>query len=167
MTQILETSSRLNGHSFERAAKKKPRARKGRTIASTQSNVERTVTVLMGAAIPLLSLSLSSLGGSLLAGGQWFLGLVALALCVCVLGVSLAHVAFAIGAITKSPAWASSALAVSVDATLVVGELAGVFASEVDVYALRMGLMFAVTVASQILNIYAFLCHRPNTGAKR
>jgi hypothetical protein len=54
-----------------------------------------------------------------------------------------------------------------VDATLVVGELAGVFASEVDVYALRVGLMFAVTVASQVLNIYAFLAHRPNTGAKR
>jgi cation transport ATPase len=164
VAQLLE-SSRINGHSFHSepkvAKKKSGRARKGRTIASTQSNLERTVTVLMGAAIPLLSLSLSSLGGSLLAGGQWSLGLVALALCVCVLGVSLDHVAFAVRSITKSPAWASWLLATACDASLVLGELSGVFASEVDVYYLRMGLMFSVTIASQVLNIFAFLAHRP------
>jgi hypothetical protein len=158
----------VNGHArteiLANLTRKRAR-RKALTITSTQvSNLGKYLTIAMGASVPLLSLSLSSLGGSLLAGGAWSLGLVALLLCVCVLGVSLSHLAWAIGDITKSPAWANWALAIATDTTLVVGELAGVFAADIDVYFLRLGLMVAVTVASQMLNVWAFLAHRPTAA---
>jgi len=123
------------------------------------SNLGRYITVAMGCSIPLLSLSLSHLGGSLLACGTWgtcTLGVFALLLCIAVLGVSLSHLAWAIEDITKSPAWASIALAISVDCSLLVGELVGVFGAEANVETLRIGLMIAVTVSSAVLNTWAF-----------
>jgi len=101
--------------------------------------------------VPLLSLSLSNLGGRLLA---------ALGLCVSVLAVSLAHLAAAIRAITKSGRCSSWALAITVDLSLVLSELIGVFGTNADVETLRLGLMCSVTGSSMVLNVYAFLRHR-------
>jgi hypothetical protein len=50
--------------------------------------LETVITVCMGAGVPLLSLSLSNLGGRLLASGPAVLGVMALELCVSVLAVS-------------------------------------------------------------------------------
>jgi len=141
-------------------AKGKKQTRKALVMTRVQaSNLGRYITVAMGCGIPLLSLSLSHLGGSLLACGTWattFLGVFAFGLCVAVLGVSLSHLAWAIGDITKSPRWASVALAISVDCSLLVGELIGVFGADAGVERLRIGLMIAVTVSSAVLNTWAF-----------
>ncbi len=136
--------------------------RKARKILDARhvSRLEKMITIAMGCGIPLLSLSLSRLGGHLLATGTVVLGIVALALCVTVLGVSLSHLAWAIGQITKSNFWASWCLAVAVDLSLVLAELIGVTGAAHEVEGLRLGLMVSVTVASMILNCWAFLRHQ-------
>jgi len=144
----------LNGKAKgKRRTPPRPRTKK----AAGHTRLSLCITVSMGCGIPLLSLSLSHLGGALLVSGHAFLGLVALGLCVSVLGVSLAHLAWAIENVTKSSFWPSLALAVAVDLSLVLCELVGVFAADAGVGGLRLGLMLSVTVASQALNTWAFL----------
>lgn len=155
----------MNRLSFEnngsaRRPKKSSRPRK--VITARRISVLGTaITVAMGCGIPLLSLVLSHLGGSLLADGSELLGLLALVLCVSVLIVSLSHLAWAIGDITKSRTSANWCLAITVDMSLVLAELVGVFGTPEGVELLRVGLMVSVTIASMVLNCWAFLQHKP------
>jgi hypothetical protein len=118
--------------------------------------LRRWLTVGMGCGIPGLSLALSSIGGMLLRGGQVWLGGGSLALCGAVLSVSLSHLAAAVQDITRSAVWQSWCLAVAVDVTLVLCELARVSGDE---GLLVPVLMACVTAASMGLNCWAFLRH--------
>jgi hypothetical protein len=73
--------------------------------------------------------------------------------------VSLSHLAWAIGDITRSSRWASWLLAVAVDCGLVGSELVRIIAPGVC-EGLAFGVMVAVTGASMALNVWAFLRHR-------
>jgi hypothetical protein len=108
----------------------------------------------LGCGIPGLSLSLLSIGGRLLEQGYHGLGGAALALCCSVLAVSLSHLAWAIADITGSARWQAWCLAVAVDLSLVLGELARVEGFGLWVAPVVVG---SVTVISAVLNCWAFL----------
>jgi hypothetical protein len=116
--------------------------------------IRRILTVGLGCAIPGLSLSLSSIGGRLLEQGYTALGCGALALCCSVLAVSLSHLAWAVEDITRSARWQAWAMAIAIDSSLVLGELSRVAGYESSVVPCLMG---SVTVASMLLNCWAFL----------
>jgi hypothetical protein len=116
----------------------------------------RAITLGMGCGIPCLSLALSSIGGRLLVQGHTELGASALVLCCSVLAVSLLHLAWAVGAITRSAWWQSWCLAVAIDPSLVLGELAGVAGFDSVLVPVVMG---RVCVVSAVLNGQAFLRH--------
>jgi hypothetical protein len=110
----------------------------------------------LGSGLPLLSLALSKLGGSLLLTGHWPLGLFAFALMGAVLAVSLPHLAWSLVHLTGSdqrPAWC---LAVALDLSLILTELVGVYATGLGLGLVCFAVMFAVAVASALLNIHAF-----------
>lgn len=113
-------------------------------------------TVALGCGVPALSLSLSSIGGRLLAEGHGLLGSCGMVLCCTVLGVSLSHLAWAIGDITKAKGWQPWALAMAIDASLVLGELSQVYGFE---SVLVPVVMASVAVMSAWLNCWAFLRH--------
>jgi hypothetical protein len=119
-----------------------------------QSRLRTVLTVGMGCGIPALTLALSSVGGRLLEQGQYGLGSGALVLCCSVLAVSLSHLAWAIKDITGSHPWQAWALAVAVDVSLVLCELSRVAGFELWVVP---AIMVGVTVASMVLNCWAFL----------
>jgi hypothetical protein len=135
---------------------KSKRTRKPTAAASAKGSapVRRWLTLGMGCGIPCLSLSLSSIGGRLLEQGHAWLGAGALVLCCCVLTVSLSHLAWAIQDIIRSARWQGWALAIAVDLSLVLGELSRVAGFDLWVVP---ALMFSVTVASAVLNCWAFL----------
>ena len=114
----------------------------------------RAITVGMGCGIPCLSLALSSIGGRLLVAGNSWLGGSMLCLCCTVLAVSLSHLAWAVRDITRSAWWQSWCLAVAIDVSLVLGELAGVAGFSFWVVQAVMG---SVTLVSAVLNCWAFL----------
>src|SRR5262249_39083290 len=108
-------------------AKPRRRASKPKPVAAQGSGRgRRWLTASLGGCIPGLSLSLSSVGGRLVEQGYGTLGGSALALCCSVLAVSLSHLAWAIRDITGSARWQAWCLAVAVDLSLVLGELARV-----------------------------------------
>ena len=78
----------------------------------------------------------------------------------CVLCVSLAHLAWAIGDITRSPIWASWLLAIAFDCCLVLGELCHVQAAEAGIDTVCTTMMVAVCGLSMFLNCWAFLRHK-------
>jgi hypothetical protein len=121
------------------------------------SRARRWITVGLGCGIPALSLALSSIGGRLVSEQHMYLGSGCLVLCCGVLAVSLSHLAWAIRDITGSARWQSWALAAAVDASLVLGELAGVAGFRLWVVPV---VMVAVAVVSAALNCWAFLAHR-------
>jgi hypothetical protein len=84
--------------------------------AAGMSRARTGITLAMGSGIPLLSLSLSHMSGGMLAGESYAMGLGMMGLCCVVLTVSLSHLAWAIGNITRSPRWASWMLAIAIDA---------------------------------------------------
>jgi hypothetical protein len=127
-----------------------------RLSAVRLSVMRRWLTVGMGCGIPGLSLALSSLGGQLLRASQIWLGGGSLALCASVLAVSLSHLAAAVQDITRSARWQGWCLAVAIDVSLVLCELARVAGEDCW---LVLGLMSAVTAASMGLNCWAFLRH--------
>jgi hypothetical protein len=91
------------------AAGKPARARKPMTAAMPRVAV--LVTVCIGIAIPALTLSLSTLSGRLAStGANGWLAAMAAGVGLAVLAVSLSHLAWAIGDITRSPLWASMLL---------------------------------------------------------
>lgn len=131
------------------------------TLPST-AQMRFALTITLGIWIPLFSLGLSHVGGTLLQQDKTvahLLGLMALGLMACVLVVSLSHLAWAVGNITRSPLWASWLLAVSFDLALVLGELTHVAASEAGLGLVMYSIMCAVCVLSMFLNCWAFLKH--------
>jgi hypothetical protein len=80
------------------------------------------MTVSLGVGIPLLSLAMSKLAGTLASAGKYLLGLAALGLMVAVLSVSLAHLSWSIENLTRSSKRASWALAIALDVSLIVCE---------------------------------------------
>lgn len=101
------------------------------------------MTVALGVGIPLLSLALFALG-----------------LMLAVLGVSLSHLAWAIGDITGSGPRSSWALAVALDLSLVLCELCHVYATALGLEWVCFLVMGAVATCSMALNVYAFLMHK-------
>ncbi len=145
----------------------KPKRRRSRQAAATpvadrkpavsgRDRARRWITLGMGAGIPCLSLALSSIGGRLLAEGHGVLGSGALVLCCSVLAVSLSHLAWAIRDITRSEWWQAVLLAIAVDCSLVLGELAGIAGYASWVVG---AVMVSVTLCSAVLNCWAFLRH--------
>jgi hypothetical protein len=135
------------------------KARKGRkaTAPVSANKVRQGITLGMGCGIPCLSLALSNIGGRLVGEGHCVLGTGAMLLCCGVLAVSLSHLAWAVRDITRSAWWQSWCLAVAIDLSLVLGELASV--AGFDSW-LVSGVMMSVCVVSAVLNCWAFLRHR-------
>ena len=132
-----------------------------KTVAAEQASQQKSqrfawwVTVLMGVGIPALSLVCSSFVGELwhtlpvLAGAFALVGLA-------VMGVSITHLTWAIGDITRSPWGPSLVLAIAIDACIVLCELANVMGHN---GAMVLGTMVTATLVSMVLNVYAFLYH--------
>ncbi len=135
-----------------KASKVKSKASKPQRDA----RVRHGITVGMGCGIPCLSFALSNIGGRLIAEGHMALGSSAMALCCVVLTVSLSHLAWSVRDITRSAVWQSWCLAVAIDLSLVLGELASV--SGFDSW-LTSAVMVSVCVVSAVLNCWAFLRH--------
>lgn len=134
-----------------------------RMPSSSQWRLYSTIT--MGIFIPLFSLGLSHVGGTLmrtgLADGNACLSALAgfaFLLMACVLAVSLSHLAWAVEDITKSRTWASWMLAIAFDLALVLGELCHVGA-EGTVSVVVTIIMICVCGLSMFLNCWAFLWH--------
>lgn len=148
-------------------------SKKGNAMRSLKSRLNEgllriIITIALGAGIPLLSLSLSHLGGSLLLTHHYYLSVAAFVLCSAVLTVSLAHLAWAIRDITQNklptaadtadkvlyyaPSWC---LAISIDLSLIICELIAVHTQE-SIIIIR-SVMVSVTAFSMALNCWAFL----------
>lgn len=146
-----------------------PRARRSRPRRSSAEpsrfavNLARFklgMTVVLGVGIPLLSLAMSKLAGTLAAGGMFALAVFALGLMVAVLGVSLSHLAWAVGDITRSKRAPSWALAIALDLSLVLCELVHVYAAKMGLTWLCFLMVVFVASCSMALNVYAFLVMR-------
>jgi hypothetical protein len=120
------------------------------------------MTVALGVGIPLLSLAMSKLAGTLASHHYLALAGFALALMLAVLGVSLSHLAWAVGDITRSSRRASWSLAIALDLSLVLCESVHVYTAELGLAWVCYAVMTAVAVASMALNVYAFLVHGGN-----
>jgi hypothetical protein len=151
----METVSRISANGTVKA--KRRRGIRKVITARTVSKARKAITIGIGCGIPCFSLALSSIGGRLLLEGHRGLGGAALGLCCSVLAVSLSHLAWAIGDITRSARWQSWCLAVAIDASLVLGELANVSGFQLWVVP---AVMVCVTLTSAVLNCWAFLAHR-------
>lgn len=120
--------------------------------------VKTALTLAMGTGIPLLSLGLSNVAGTLLQSGHWALAAMAGLLTVSVLVVSLPHIAWSVRDITGTDRRASWALAVAVDMALVLCELVHVVGVS-PLLVVTTAIMVATTGASMLLNCWAFLMH--------
>jgi hypothetical protein len=144
---------------MERPARKRPRK------ATPQENVRGVdrcrlwMTVVLGVGIPCLSLAMSKLAGTLAANAHYALAVFALALMAAVLGVSLSHLAWAIGDITRSGRRSSWSLAVALDLSLVLCELCHVYTADLGLAWVCYAVMTAVALASMALNVWGFLMH--------
>jgi hypothetical protein len=147
---VLELGTGRNG------AARKPRGKRPVVTSARVSRMRQAITVGMGCGIPCLSLALSSIGGRLIEEGHRYLGGAALVLCCGVLAVSLSHLAWALRDITRSAWWQAWALAVAIDVSLVLGELASVAGFRLWLVPV---VMVAVCVVSAVLNCWAFLRH--------
>lgn len=123
------------------------------------ANFKLGMTIALGVGIPLLSLAMSKLAGTLAANGQFALAGFAFALMVSVLGVSLNHLAWAIANITRSPWEASWALAVALDLSLVCCETIHVYADQLSLAWVCYAVISCVALTSMALNVWAFLMH--------
>jgi len=117
------------------------------------------MTVALGVGIPLLSLAMSKLAGTLASHRRFALAAFALVLMVAVLAVSLSHLAWAVGNITRSGRRASWSLAVALDLSLVLCESVHVYAADLGLVWVCYAVMACVAVASMALNVFAFLAH--------
>jgi hypothetical protein len=142
-----------------RQPKAERRPRPSRSPRLTAQRCKVALTAAMGCGIPLLSVALSTVSGTLARCGHGALALAALGLTCCVLGVSLSHLAWAVRDITGSPLWASWALAIAFDVTLVLSESVHVYAEDAGLGLLVSAVMVAVCGASMLLNVWAFLRH--------
>jgi cytosine/uracil/thiamine/allantoin permease len=114
------------------------------------------LTIGMGTGIPLLSVGLSSIAGTLASQGRYGLATFAGGLCVSALTISLPHLAWAIRDITKTERRAAWALAIAVDLALVLCELVRVSGAQ-GMEWVTMGIMGAVCIASMLLNCWTFV----------
>ncbi len=126
---------------------------------TTSDKVKLYATLVMGVAIPLLSLGLSNTGGNLARTNHVILAGFAFGLMACVLAVSLSHLAWAVEDITRSPRWASWLLAVAFDLMLVLAEMCHVGATDAGVGTVTTIMMVAVALLSMFLNCWAFIKH--------
>jgi hypothetical protein len=160
MTDLILTDARphVNGKAPRKPARsRKPATNPGPAQKANRPSTGRVGTILTvatGCGIPALSLSLSSVGGSLLQQGYTGLGVAGLGLCCAILAVSLSHLAAAIGAVTRSRPWQAWALAVAIDVTLVTCELTRVAGFESWLVPV---VMTGVTLASMCYNVRAML----------
>ncbi|HZR55212.1 MAG TPA: hypothetical protein VFB06_37710 [Streptosporangiaceae bacterium] len=125
----------------------------------TAGRFKAGLTLAMGCGIPLGSLALSTVAGTLARSGHYVLAGSAAGLTGCVLAVSLSHLAWAVRDITSSPRWASWALAVAFDLALILGESVHVYATDADLGGLVTAVMVAVCGLSMVLNCWAFFRH--------
>jgi hypothetical protein len=124
------------------------------------------VTIALGCAIPLLSLTLSTIAGTLARNGHWTLAAFAAVCGVSVLVVSLSHLADAVADLTGATRWQSWLLSITLDLSLVLGELVHVFAEDAGLWMWTLALMTAVAAFSMLLNCHAFLSHRSGKGGQ-
>jgi hypothetical protein len=152
-----------NGAARKETGNKAPKSRKQaarhKAMVPAAPRLALGITVGMGVSIPALTLGLSTVAGRLATHGYAGLAGFAVTVGATVLMVSLSHLAWAIGDITRSPSWASWLLAIAVDLSIVLSESVHVFAPGV-VDSLATAIMVAVTLASMALNVWAFLRHR-------
>jgi hypothetical protein len=118
------------------------------------------LTVALGVFIPLMSLCLSKIAGTLAGSGFYALAVFASGIGVAVLAVSLSHLAWAVRDVTGSGPRASWALAVALDLSLVLCELVHVSAAAAGLDAVCWCVVVVVAVFSMVLNCHAFLNHR-------
>lgn len=138
--------------------KTRKKVKSKRKVAEPMNAPRKAITVAMGAGIPLFSLGLSTVAGTLARSGYGVLSGSALLLTAAVLAVSLSHLAWAVRDITRSALWASWSLAVAFDLALVLGEMVHVYAVEAGLGTLVTVIMAAVCGVSMVLNVWAFLC---------
>lgn len=157
-----QAAEQANANGYRTDAPKANRGRKAkqrrRAMVSAAPKLALAITVGMGIAIPALTLGLSTVAGRLAILSSFPLAAASFAIGATVLAVSLSHLAWAIADITRSPRWASWALAVAVDLSVVLAESVHVFAPGV-VDALGTAVLAGVTLASMVLNVWAFLRH--------
>jgi hypothetical protein len=161
MSELSVHGTRVESNGTARRPARKPRERKPRADGRrlTARHCKAGLTLAMGCGIPLGSLALSTVAGTLARAGHPVLATGATGLTACVLAVSLSHLAWAIRDITSSPRWASWALAIAFDLALVLGESVHVYAADADLGALVTALMVAVCGLSMVLNCWAFFRH--------
>jgi hypothetical protein len=172
MVNRINTQPSSNGHAKSKTKVRAPRKRSTRTQEQNEvqasrrwgrRQVKKAAMIVMGIAIPLLSLGLSHTGGTLLRERENLftltLGIAALALMGCVLVVSLSHLAWSVEDLTRSERKASWLLAVTFDLLLVLGELVHVAARETGANVIVTVMMVAVCGLSIFLNIWAFWWH--------
>lgn len=146
-------------------AKRKRRKAKGAEpspaleAASVGSRYKLALTVALGVLIPLLSLTLSKIAGTLAGHGSYALAALAGGIGAAVLAVSLSHLAWAIRDVTGSGPRASWALAVALDCSLVMCELVHVGAAGAGLDAVCWCVVVVVAAFSMVLNCHAFLNH--------
>lgn len=158
---MLDTAPSMNGHANRLPKLKTKKAKAPAKIAKpTADRIRFWATIWMGMFMPLLSLALSYTGGNLLRENAFVLSGLSFVMMACVLSVSLAHLAWSIGDITRSSGWASWLLAIAFDCCLVLGELCHVQAEEAGVGTVCSVMMVAVCGLSMFLNCWAFLRHK-------
>jgi hypothetical protein len=126
------------------------------TVVSFDARFKQAMTVGLGCGIPLLSLTLSKISGTLATAHMIALPLFGFALMIAVLAVSLPHLAWAISDITRSGSRASWSLAIALDLFIVLCEFVHVFASDCGLDWLLMAGMATVVIFSMLLNCWAF-----------
>lgn len=145
--------SRLDTQSNgKKRGKRKPRKAK----TNARKAFKLAITILLGIAIPALSLTLSHIAGTLAISGFYPLAIFA-ALCgFAILLVSLSHLSEAIKDITKASGWQAWLMAITLDLSIVCGELIGVQAEVAGLHFWCTGLMVVVGLFSMALNCHAF-----------
>lgn len=131
------------------------RARKAHGKEVRQTRFERGLTITMAAFIPLLSLTLSRVAGTLFSDGKLELAAFASVITVTVLSVSLPHLAHAIALITQSGRRVSWALAIAFDLGIVLAEMVHV-SGTAGLTEVAIIMLVALSVMSAVLNGIAF-----------
>lgn len=121
---------------------------------------KKRLTIALGVFIPLASLAMSKVAGTLASTGYYGLAVFGLMIGVAVLAVSLGHLAWAIGDVTGSTKKQSWALATALDCGIVLCEFCNVFAADTGLEWVCWSFLAATIGFSMVLNCYAFLNHR-------
>lgn len=130
--------------------------------AQTDSDFAYRLTVAIGIAIPVLSLCMSSITGELVSHEHYELGAFTGGVVLCILGVSLTHLAHALEDLTRSPWWLAWPMAIVLDCALVGCELVNTLYPELGLSFACWFVMGIVGIFSALLNCHAFLNPRGN-----